>query len=197
MQKTVLFVILDLYADWEGAYISTLLMNLGQGRYSIKTVSTTKEAIHSLGGFTVIPDYDLSSAPKEYEAVLLIGGMSWRTEEAKKVRPFVEEAIRKQKVVGGICDGSGFLGTIGALNHVMHTSNDIQDLKQWAGDAYTGEANYKTQQAVRDKNIITANGTAPLEFAKEVLRALEERIQEWYLFYKLGCYQVPLPSIEG
>ncbi|MBE5960891.1 MAG: glutamine amidotransferase [Lachnospiraceae bacterium] len=200
MQKTVLLLILDLYADWEGAYVSSLLMNMGRGRYAVKTVSLTKEPVHSIGGFTVIPDYDLTTVPKDYEALLLIGGMSWRTKEAKQVIPLVEDALAKKKVVGGICDGSTFLGKIGVLNHVMHTSNDINDLKQWAKEAYTGEKDYKMQPAVRDGNIITANGTAPLEFAKEVLLALEvadkKQIDKWYDFYKLGCYEAELPSIE-
>ena len=56
------------------------------------------------------------------------------------------------------------------------------------------------KQAVCDKNIITANGTAPLEFAKEVLLALntipEQKITEWYNFHKLGCYTVPIPMVN-
>lgn len=55
------------------------------------------------------------------------------------------------------------------------------------------------EPAVRDNNIITANGTASLEFAREVLLALkvadEEKIFAWYDFYKLGCYNAPTPSI--
>ena len=68
--------------------------------------------------------------------------------------------------MGGICDASAFFGTVGVLNNVVHTSNDLNDLKQWAGTIYTGETKYIARQAVRDRNVITANGTAPLEFAK-------------------------------
>ena len=79
-----------------------------------------------------------------------------------------------------------------------HTSNDLNDLKQWAGKAYTGEQKYVMRQAVRDGNIVTANGTAPLEFAKEVLFALkaapEKVITEWYNFHKLGWYNVSMPE---
>ena len=91
------------------------------------------------------------------------------------------------------------MGTLGVLNKVKHTSNDLEDMKQWAGSAYTNEANYLWQQAVRDNNIITANGTAALEFAQEVLLALqvapEEKIAEWYNFHKLGYYAAPLPRM--
>jgi len=199
MKKTVLFVILDKYADWEAAYLSSLILALGQEVYSIKTVSLTKDSIKSLGGFTVIPDYDIKSAPTDFEGLVLIGGMSWRTEEAQQVKPLVENALNNKKVLGGICDASVFLGKMGILNNVKHTSNDLNDLKQWAGDAYIGEEKYMMQPAVRDNNIITANGTAPLEFAKEVMIALEvapeKSILECYNFYKYGCYEAPMPHM--
>ncbi|WP_040197065.1 type 1 glutamine amidotransferase family protein [Candidatus Soleaferrea massiliensis] len=200
MKKPILFFILDQYADWEAAYVSSWIAAFGQDRYAVKTVSLTKDSVRSIGGFTVLPDYDIHTTPADYEGLILVGGMSWRSEEARRVKPLVQDALRGGKVLGGICDASAFLGTIGVLNHVRHTCNDIGDLKRWAGDAYTGEDNYVMQHAVRDNNIVTANGTAPLEFAKEVLTALdiapENKISEWYNFYKLGCYNAPMPNMQ-
>lgn len=199
MEKTVLFFILDQFSDWESAYLSSFILALGQGRYRVKTVSLTKNRVRSLGGFTVLPDYDLESAPADFEGLVLVGGMSWRTEAARQVMPLVKRAIDNKKVLGAICDASAFLGTIGVLNHVKHTSNDLNALKQWAGSAYTGEADYIMQPAVNDRNIITANGTASLEFTKEVMLALkaapEDKILAWYDFYKLGCYNAPMPQM--
>ena len=54
----------------------------------------------------------------------------------------------------------------GFLNEVKHTSNTLDYLKQYAGDKYTGDSNYINKQAVRDGNIVTANGTGQLEFCK-------------------------------
>lgn len=146
-----------------------------------------------------MPDYDISSVPNDYEALILIGGMTWRNENSKQVKTLVEDCLQKGKILGGICDASAFLATIGALNEVNHTSNDLNDLKQWAGSIYTGEAKYISKQAIRDKNIITANGTATLEFAKEILFALniasEKSITEWYNFHKLGVYTATMPSM--
>lgn len=199
MKKTVLFVLLEQYADWEAAYLSSAIHMLGQENYSVKTVSLTKECIHSLGGFSVLPDYDIHSIPEQYCALILIGGMSWRSDAARQVEPLVQDALERQRIIGGICDASGFLGTVGALNDVRHTSNDLNDLKQWSGECYTGEANYVMEQAVRDRNVITANGTAALEFAREVLLALEaapeNKILEWYDFHRLGCYEAPMPQM--
>lgn len=192
MKKTILFVILQQYADWEAAYLSSGINMLGDGSYEIKTVSLTNESIASIGGFHTVPDYDIKSIPSDYEALILIGGMTWRDEKAKQIKPLVEESFKKGKVLGGICDASAFLGTVGILNNVNHTSNDLNDLKKWAGKSYTGEEKYIMQQVVSDKNIITANGTAALEFAKEVMLSLkvapENNIIEWYNFHKLGYY---------
>ena len=199
MKKTILFVVLEQYADWEAAYLSSELYMLGQGNYEVKTVSLTKDFVQSIGGFRIIPDYSIDSAPAEYEALILIGGMSWRNESARQVKVLVDDCRRKQKVLGGICDASAFLGTVGALNTVKHTSNNLNDLKLWADNEYTGADNYLMQQAVRDGNIVTANGTAALEFAKEVLFALnattEERVMGWYNFHKLGYYEAPMSEM--
>ena len=197
VKKTVLFVILDKYAEWEVAYLAPLILALGQDTYCVKTVSLTKDSVQSLGGFTTLPDYDIASTPTDFEGLVLVGGMSWREKSAKLVVPLVELALKNEKVLGGICDASAFLGAHGFLNNINHTSNELNDLKEWAGDRYTGEAKYIMQHAVSDNNIITANGTASLEFAKEVLIALkiapESKIMEWYNFYKLGCYKAPTP----
>lgn len=198
MKKCVLFVVLEQYADWEAAYLASALHMLGQGKYEVKTVSLTKEPVSSIGGFCLLPDFDIDSVPADYEALILVGGMWWRDETACRVKPLVEKCLEEGRVLGGICDASAFLGTIGVLNSVAHTSNDINDLKQWAGSAYTGEKSYVMEQAVRDHKIITANGTASLEFAREVLMALdaapEDKITEWYNFHKLGCYKAAMPQ---
>jgi len=199
MKKTILFCLLEQYADWEAAYLSTALAAFGGEKYEIKTVSLTKESVKSIGGLTTVPDFDINSIPANYEALILIGGMTWRGEEAKQVKSIAMQCFNDGKVIGGICDASAYLGTIGILNSVKHTSNDLQGLKQWAGNSYTGEKNYVLEQAVSDNNVVTANGTATLEFAKEMLRTLnissEENIEEWYNYHKLGMYKAPIPKV--
>lgn len=55
--REILFVLLDDYADWEAAPIAAAI-NRVDG-FCVKTVSLKKEAVKSIGGFQVIPDYDL------------------------------------------------------------------------------------------------------------------------------------------
>ena len=77
----------------------------------------------------------------------------------------------------------------GLLNEKKHTSNSLEELAKTAGVMYTGRDLYMNQQAVRDGNLITANGTGYLEFTKEYLYALNaypsDCIEEYY-FYKKG-----------
>ena len=78
----------------------------------------------------------------------------------------------------------------GFLNTVKHTGNGLEQLKIWGGDNYINPEGYIHAQAVCDKNIVTANGSATLEFAKELLLQLEndtpERIEMYSQFYKQG-----------
>ena len=194
MKKEILFILLNEFADWEGAHIATCL-NWGVKpgspvTYTVKTLSVTKEPVSSIGGFRILPDYDLNTVPENHAGLILIGGMSWFAPEAELFIPLVDKAIKDNKLVAGICNASVFLGMHGFLNQVKHTSNTLDYLKKYAGENYTGEANYISKPAVRDGNIVTANGTAQLEFCREILYVLNadtpENIEESYQYYKNG-----------
>lgn len=60
---------------WIGRLLTISM--LGNGAYEIKTVSLLRDCVQSIGGFSVVPDYDMMSVPKDYEALILIGGMTW------------------------------------------------------------------------------------------------------------------------
>lgn len=195
--KKILYVILEKWADWELAYISSAVNMLGGGNFENKTVSLTKDFVTSIGGVKCLPDYDLQSVPSNYDALILIGGMSWHNENAMQIKPLIDACIKKDKVLGAICDACRFLGSVGALNGAKHTANDLNELKQYS--AYTNEQGFVHRQAVSDNNVITANGTAALEFAQEILKALsvasDEQIKGWYDFHKLGFYNAAMPRM--
>lgn len=188
----VLFVLLEDYADWEAASIAAELNQL-EG-FTVKTVSNENRTIHSMGGFSILPDYTFAEAcQKDFGALVLIGGKSWRSDNAKEVDALVEKAEQQGAVIAAICDATVYLGSIGLLNDHKHTSNQLQDLQDYAGANYAGANQYVEVQAIRVDNLITANGTGHLEFAKELLLALqakpEKEIEQWYNFYKLGYYE--------
>lgn len=192
MKKDVVFVLTDGFADWESAFLSSLITNGGfcggEVKYNVKTLAQTKDPVISFGGFTVLPDYD--SLPNEYAALILLGGKSWKTDKVKWVKELVVKTIEENIIIGAICDASLFLGMNGFLNNIKHTSNALKDLQKYSN--YIGGINFLEKQVVNDNKIITANGTAFLEFAKEILILLSvdstENINEFYNLYKRGQY---------
>ena len=194
MKQKVLFVLLNEYTDWEGAFLSTALhvgvIPGGEIKYEVHTVAPTLDTIRSIGGFRTLSDYSFDNMPKDYAALVLIGGKSWDSSEAELVAPLVQEALDNGKIVGAICNGASFLCSHGFLNNVKHTGNGLDQLKKWGGEKYTNEAGYVETQAVSDKNIVTANGVGHLEFTREMLLLLKanttENIASWYDFYKNG-----------
>lgn len=114
MRKEVLFVLLDEYADWEGAFLSTSL-NFGvmpgsDKKYIPKTVAPTEKEVCSIGGFQTIPDYSFQNLPEDYAALILIGGMQWNTPAAESLAPIVTKALQQGKIVGAICNAASFMG---------------------------------------------------------------------------------------
>lgn len=140
-----------------------------------------------------MPDYSLETVPSDYEALILIGGTGWRESIVEQVVPLVKTTLEKDKLVAGICDASAFLAKHGFLNSVKHTSNSLKDLKIYAAVEYTNAQDYINEPAVADGNVITANGTATLEFARLVFTKLhldsEQAIKQWYDFHKLGAIE--------
>lgn len=194
MKKTILFTLLDQYADWESAYLSTALAEFSKSEIDIKTISISTAPIKTIGGFTTVPDFDLQTCPDDIYGLILIGGKSWKSAEAKSLLPLIEKAYQQKIVIGAICGASEFLGAFGFLNEVKHASNGIDSILSWENNQYNNADNYINEQSVRDKNIVTANGTAALDFAKDVLYALElfdaQQIEEWHAFHKVGYVEI-------
>lgn len=191
MKKEVLVFIFDGYADWECAYICSEL-NTPETGYIVKTLSLDKEPKISMGGFRIIPDYSISDYPKDFEMLLLTGGYAWMEQKNNDVKPVVEYAVKHHILVGAICNAANFMAENGYLDDIKHTGNTLEYMKSQAPH-YKGDSNFVERQAVCDSSIITANGTASLEFAKEIMLYLKlkpiEKIDEWYKFNKLGFYQ--------
>ena len=65
MKQEVLFLLLNDYADWEGAFLS-ISLNAGvlpgnEVKYISKTVAPTLDEVRSIGGFRTVPDYSFQT----------------------------------------------------------------------------------------------------------------------------------------
>ena len=195
MSNEILYILLPDYAAHEAVYLSQAIASdeyamKEHPKYVNKVVAPTLESVKSIGGFRTVPDYSFDTMPDDYAALVLIGGFGWNTPVAEQVVPIVKRAVEKGKIVGAICNAASFMAEHGLLNAVKHTNNGLDQLKIWGGENYTNSNGYLQQQAVSDGRIVTANGSATLEFAKELLLLLEndtlERIEMYYQFNKQG-----------
>ena len=83
MKQEVLFLLLNDYADWEGAFLS-ISLNAGvlpgnEVKYISKTVAPTLDEVRSIGGVPTLPGFCFSDMPAGYWALGLIGGEAWET----------------------------------------------------------------------------------------------------------------------
>ena len=195
MTNEILYILLPDYAAHEAVYLSEAIASdeaalKENPKYVNKVVAPTLEPVKSIGGFRTVPDYSFETMPDDYAALVLIGGFGWTTPVADSVEPLVRRAIESGKVVGAICNGASFMARCGFLNAVRHTGNGLDQLKLWGGANYTNPGGYVHAQAVSDGNIVTANVSATLEFARELLLLLgndtPERIEMYYQFNRQG-----------
>lgn len=201
MSNEILYILLPDFAAHEMVYLAQAVSSddfalKEKPKYVNRIVAPTMEPVAAIGGYKVIPDYSFATIPDDYAALVLIGGFGWTTPIAEKIVPIVKGAIADGRIVGAICNAASFMAKHGFLNNVRHTGNGIDQLKLWGGDDFTNADGYIHEQAVSDGNIVTANGSAALEFAKELLLLLEndtpERIEMYYQFNKQGfCTLIP------
>ena len=195
MSNEILYILLPDFAEHEAVYLSQAVASdecalKETPKYVNKVVAPTLEPVRSIGGFRIMPDYSFGTMPEDYAALILIGGFGWTEPVAEHVVHIVREAIDRGKIVGAICNGASFMAKHGFLNNIRHTGNGLEQLKLCGGVNYTNPKGYIHAQAVSDKTIVTANGSAALEFAKELLLLLEndtpERIEMYYQFNRQG-----------
>ena len=193
MTDTVHLYVFDGYSDWEPAFAIAAIHNpqyqREPGRWQVRTVGATRALVRSAGGVAVLPDMGMQELHAAGSRMLILpGGARWEDPAAhlpavKKAAAFVDARV----TVAAICGATAGLARAGLLDHRAHTSNALRYLK---GTGYAGAANYRDEAAVRAGGLITAGGMAPLEFAREIFRALDlyadAVLEAWYQLYKTG-----------
>lgn len=148
--------------------------------------------LRSAGGLSIQPATSLAELQADdIDLLILPGGTAWESGGRIDLQGLVETVFERKKTIAAICAATTYFGRIGLLEAVRHTSNSMDYLKEMA-PAYRGADNYREMLAVSDRNIITANGVAPIEFAREIFKALalysDEEIEEWFQLFKNGIW---------
>lgn len=190
MKKKIFVCLFEGFSDWELAYLTPEINKSEQ--FELIYFSKDGKPISSRGGLQVIPNTSLDEISlKSIDMLILPGGEAWEKGENEEINNLAENLFELGKPIAAICAATTRLGQLGLLNKLKHTSNDLNYLKAVALE-YGGEMQYQNTLAVSDENVITANGIAPIEFAKEIFRKIglydEETAEKWFQLFKNGVW---------
>ena len=158
-------------ADFEVVVLLHRLRNAGGRR--IITIAETMDEVTSQSGFRYLPDMTIAEAASiDAEALIIPGGPINNDQNA--ILPMIRQLNDAGRLIAAICFGPQFLGRAGVLDGRAFTTSCSQEHIRQRGlvDPFPRET-YVNQRAVRDGNIITAQGHAFVDFAMEVCRYLQ------------------------
>lgn len=193
MKRNVYLYIFNSVSDWEYGY---LMAELKSRRYFRKdadwlqviTVGPSLDMITTMGGLTVKPDISVEEMKlTEKDLLILPGGESWSEDIHELILQKVDEGFRANTLIAAICGAIHGLAKTSHLDFLHHTSNDLSYL-QMVSPSYKGATLHQSCSVVRDNQLITASGMAPLDFAKETIKAMDvfhpEALEAWYNLHK-------------
>ena len=154
-------------ADFEVVFLLHRLKN--QGHREIVGIAKTLEPVTAQSGLTFLPQRTIDSITDtaEVEALLMPGGPV--NNEQNEICALARRLTDEGKLVGAICFAPQFLGRAGILkDHTFTTSCSPEKVRSFGTwDPYNWD-NYVQARVHRDRNVITAQGYAFVDFAKAV-----------------------------
>jgi putative intracellular protease/amidase len=193
MRNTIYFFVFDGYADWEAALALCEIRRPGDFR--VRTVALDRRPVQSMGGLTVLPDLSLDEIDVDRALLMILpGGTAWERGEIEPVSATLRRLHAEGTTIGALCSGVLALGYAGLVDTRRHTGNYAGHIETYVSD-YLGGAHYDPDAlALTDDGVITAGGVSGIEFAREVIRALdlydERDTEAWYRLFK---HAIPPP----
>lgn len=170
----ILCYIYEGMADFE---ISLLLHRLkNKGQREIISVSEAAQPLMAQSGLTFVADRLITEIEslEDIEALIIPGGPIDNGQN--EICPLVRAMVEKGRLVAAICFAPQFLGRAGVLEHYRYTTScSEQKIEQLGCEDPFNRENYVLQRTVVDRNVITAQGYAFVDFAAEVCRYLKVR----------------------
>jgi putative intracellular protease/amidase len=175
----VLCFIYDQMADFE----VTLALHLIDTRSKLEVVTVGYEIapIKSQAGFTYVPEMTVVDAANisGVEALIIPGGPI--STQPPELTALIQKIHNEGKLIAAICFGPQYLGRAGILDHHPFTTScseeKIASLR--VPDPYP-RRNFINQRVVQDRNVITAQGRAFVDFAfavSDYLHVFQDRAE--------------------
>jgi putative intracellular protease/amidase len=185
-RKTVFYFVFDGFADWEASHALAGINK--SNKFRIVTIGLDKNPKRSMAGIDVLPavDFipwvDLRDIDALNTAMLILpGGSGWRDAANDRIADLVCHCIRHQIPVAAIGEAVMFLTELDVAVYSSHTDYlPVQrDRAQYEGII---------TQAIPDTDIITADGTAAIEFTRTIFEALkianDENVRQWFQYFE-------------
>lgn len=166
----VLVFIFEGMTDYEITFV-THLLGADAGK-EIITIAYEDKIIKSRSGVLYKPANTVADVLKEDADGLIICG-GWYGDTRPELMQLINNLNSRGKLIGAICGaGTVFLAKSGVLNNVRYTTPATKWTEKHIEtfgekDPFPRE-NFAFQRVVRDGNIITAQGTAFIDFAIEI-----------------------------
>ncbi|WP_199097811.1 DJ-1/PfpI family protein [Dyella sp. ASV21] len=197
MRDTVYFLAFDGYADWHAAHALCEIRRPGE--WQLRTVGFSMQPVLSMGGLRVVPELTLAQIELDRAALLIVpGGYLWEHGLGEEAVDAVARVHAAGATVAGVDSGVLVLARAGLLDACRHTGS-------WLGHiglhvpGYQGAERFEAGTlAVSDGGVITASQLGSVEFAREVIRALDlynpSDREHWFRLFK---HAVPPPWCAG
>ena len=119
MQKVVLLVLTDRWADWEAAYAIAGINE--EPRFIVKTIAVDLLPKVSIGGLRTEIDYCVDDCVdlENTALVILPGGYSWLENRYDEIAAFINRAVAFGVPIAAICGATLFLAQHGFLNESL------------------------------------------------------------------------------
>jgi len=178
MKKTAVLI----YPNFSGYELTTALSILMQGKKPISVISIDKEPVREEAGLTVMADLTVDQVNyEEFDSLLLTGCMDIFNVLPNTVYTDFIQNISKQDnfIIASISSSPALLAKAGLLKNKKYTVGLMEEARKASG-LFEG-ANYIDELIVQDGNLITARGSAFIEFGIQFGKLLNLQFEEgWY-----------------
>ncbi|AAT59501.1 glutamine amidotransferase [Bacillus anthracis] len=167
MKKALIFLF-DGFAEFEVNIASLFLISK---QFEIITATVDGKTVTGEGGFLCQPHVSMEHIEvADYELFIVPGGHIFDHLENDQLLSIVNKLHEQNKWIAGICAGTSLLHAAGVVNNKKFSTSLTSDEKQLA---HLHEWEYKQNKDVTvDGKIITAVGSAYVEFATEIMKQL-------------------------
>jgi 4-methyl-5(b-hydroxyethyl)-thiazole monophosphate biosynthesis len=139
---------------------------------TVEALGLDADPVVSEAGLRVVPDRLLAGVgPGEYDALLIPGGTDLSAVmDHSDVHRLLQAMDRREKLLGAICAGPIVLAKAGVLANRAFTTSLYREHRDAVGGF--DEANFRSDLVVEDGHILTAHGSAFVEFGLRVAERL-------------------------